>query len=74
MLCGCELLGLFLAVIAPWRSDALAVEMEEVVLTGPNVWLVVGWSREVGWAGEELWTWWQVTGSVWVRLGWCPWS
>lgn len=27
-------------------SERLAIEMEEVVLTGPGVWLVVGLSRE----------------------------
>lgn len=28
--------------------DRWAVEMEEVVLIGPGVWLVVGWSGEAG--------------------------
>lgn len=39
--------------------------MDVVVLTGLGVSLVAGLSKE-----EQAW--WQMSGLIWVRLGWCP--
>lgn len=49
--------------------ERLAVEMEEVLLTGHGV-LLVGLSG--GLEGEAEQAFWQMTGPVWVRLGWHP--
>lgn len=54
--------------------ERLAVEMKEVVLTGPGVWLV-GLSREGSReTGDEEQPWWQMMGPIWVLLGSCPWD